>query len=517
MYKKNSACNNFQEIIEFSPALNGKMKNNSKTVGIIGSGIAGIALSIRLACKGYEVSVFEANDYPGGKLSELRLQNYRFDAGPSLFTLPEEVDNLFRLAGKEPEQYFRYKRLPVSCKYFYEDGTRIEAFAEPERFARELQQKTGVEAGHVMSAFENSRKLYELLGGLFMQRSLNSWKTWWNPDAFKAYGKLHRLDFFRNMDQANRALLKNEKAVQLFNRYATYNGSDPYQAPATLNIIPYLEMGLGAYFPEGGMHSITTSLYQLAKQLGVHFSFKSPVEQILLKGREAGGLLVNAKKHYFDAIVSNADMVSTYKKLLPAEVAPQRLLNQPKSSSALIFYWGIRHNFPELDLHNIFFSQDYQQEFKHIFEGESIYQDPTVYLNITSKYQPQDAPEGCENWFCMINVPHNNGKQDWDNLIGQARENILKKLNRVLGLNIEAYIECEDLLDPRLIESRTSSAGGALYGNSSNNKYAAFLRHSNKSSRVKGLYFCGGSVHPGGGIPLCLLSARITAEMIESD
>lgn len=493
------------------------MEKLGKTVGIIGSGISGIALSIRLACQGYGVSVFETNDYPGGKLSELKLQNYRFDAGPSLFTLPEEVDKLFRLAGKEPAHYFRYQRLPVSCKYFYEDGTRIEAFSEPERFARELQQKTGVETDRVMSAFENSRKLYELLGELFMHRSLNSWKTWWNPDAFKAYRNLHRLDFFRNMDQANRALLKNEKAVQLFNRYATYNGSDPYQAPATLNIIPYLEMGIGAYFPEGGMHSITKSLYQLAKQLGVQFYFGSPVEQIQLKGRTATDLLVNGRKFPFDTIVSNADMVSTYKKLLPQKLSPQRLLRQSKSSSALIFYWGIRRSFPELDLHNIFFSQNYQQEFKHIFKGESIYQDPTVYLNITSKYQPQDAPKGCENWFCMINVPHNNEKQDWDKLIGQARKNILAKLNRILGVKVESLIECENILEPRLIESRTSSAGGALYGNSSNNKYAAFLRHANKSSQIKHLYFCGGSVHPGGGIPLCLLSARITSELIKSN
>lgn len=484
-----------------------------KTAGIVGAGIAGIALSIRLACKGYKVRVFEANPYPGGKLSEIQLHGYRFDAGPSLFTLPQEVDNLFRLAGEQPENFFRYQKLPVACKYFWEDKTIIEAFAEPERFAHELEEKTGVDHRQVLKAFKNSKLLYNLLSDLFMHRSLHQWKTFVNPRAFKAYRNLHRMDFFRTMHQTNKKMLKEPKVVQLFNRFATYNGSDPYQAPATLNIIPYLEMGIGAYFPEGGMHSITTSLVGLAKRLGVEFHLNTPVERILLEGGKATGVFANGRAHTFDKLISNADMVSTYKRLLPAEKAPKRLLKQAKSSSALIFYWGMERQFPALDLHNIFFSENYQEEFRHIFEKGSIYFDPTVYINITSKYNPADAPEGCENWFVMINVPNNEG-QDWERLIAEARKNILRKLSRVLETDVASHIRCEDLLDPRLIEQRTSSAQGALYGNSSNSKYAAFLRHANKSSKIENLYFCGGSVHPGGGIPLCLLSAKITADLI---
>ena len=491
------------------------MKKSPQTAGIIGAGIAGLAVAVRLACKGYKVKVFEANEQPGGKLAEIRIGNYRFDAGPSLFTLPQEVDALFVLAGRKPQDYFRYHKLEVSCKYFYEDGTRIEAFAEPEKFAMELHDKTGVDPQRVLKAFRNSKTIYELLEGLFMRRPLHSWETWFNAASFKAYRNLHRMDFFRSMNQANQDLIGNKKAVQLFNRYATYNGSDPYQAPATLNIIPYLEMGIGAYFPEGGMYSITKSIFRLAKELGVEFNFGSRVNKIILRNRMATGIRANGEDHLFDKIISNADMVSTYKNLLPAEVSPKRLLSQPKSSSALIFYWGIKKTFPDLDLHNIFFSENYREEFRNIFEEGSIYHDPTIYISITVKHEPSDAPEGCENWFTMINVPNNSG-QDWEKLIREARKNILIKLSRILKVAIEDYIECESFLDPRTIESKTSSAGGALYGNSSNNKYAAFLRHANKSSRIKNLFFCGGSVHPGGGIPLCLLSAKITARLTEN-
>jgi len=189
-------------------------------------------------------------------------------------------------------------------------------------------------------------------------------------------------------------------------------------------------------------------------------------------------------------------------------VAPQKLLKQQKSSSAIIFYWGIKSSFDELDLHNIFFTGDYQEEFGHLFRSKTLTEDPTVYINITSKYRKEDAPEGGENWFTMINAPHNVG-QDWDQLIDDARANILKKLNRLLRRDVASLIEVEEVLDPRTIESKTSSSQGALYGNSSNNKFSAFLRHPNVSRKIKGLYFCGGSVHPGGGIPMALSSAKI--------
>jgi phytoene desaturase len=484
-----------------------------KTAGIIGAGIAGIASAIRLANKGYQVSIYEANAYPGGKLSEIRTDGYRFDAGPSLFTLPELVEELFALSGEQTEDHFRYLRLPVTCHYFYEDGTHIQAYADKEKFAREIHEKTGEPVEKIEKALSNSARLYTILADLFMKRSLHQWKTFVNAKALKAYTNLHRLDFFRNMNQANEDFFDDPRLVQLFNRYATYNGSNPYQTPATLNIIPHLEFNIGAFFPEQGMHSITLSLYELAKRLGVEFHFNARAEKILLNNRHIQGIQVNKEKITHDLVVSNMDIVNTYKKLLSDQPQPRLLLNQPKSSSALIFYWGIRKQFDQLDLHNIFFSEDYRQEFDYIFNKKDVYQDPTVYINITSKYKPDDAPEGGENWFTMINVPNNSG-QDWEDIIERSRKNILKKMSRMLDTDVASLITCESLLDPRLIEQRTSSSMGALYGNSSNNKYAAFLRHANFSRKYKNLYFCGGSVHPGGGIPLSLLSAKIAADQV---
>ena len=482
-----------------------------RSVIVIGAGIAGMASAIRLAQRGEIVTVLEANKYPGGKLTQISLNGYRFDAGPSLFTLPEEVESLFELCGLKTEDHFQYKSLDTSCHYFYPDGTFLKAYADRDKFVDELYEKLGEPKQNVEAALDQSGFLYQKLAPLFMYKSLHKRSTWLGTEALKAYTKLTRFGFGRSMHQANEKLFETEKAVQLFNRYATYNGSDPYQAPATLNIIPHLEFGKGAYFPAKGMHDITMSLYELAKKMGVRFQFNTKVKNIVVHEGKAKGVNTGMGFHKSDRVVSNMDVVGTYKKLLKGQYQPTKLLSQPKSSSALIFYWGIKKTFKQLDLHNIFFSGDYKTEFEHIFQKGTIYEDPTVYLNITSTQKPDDAPESCMNWFTMINVPNNQG-QDWDELIREAKQNILRKLSVQLGEDIEPLIEVEDILDPRSIELRTSSSQGALYGNSSNNKYAAFLRHANVSKKIKHLYFCGGSVHPGGGIPLCLLSAKIMAD-----
>ncbi|HMQ49381.1 MAG TPA: phytoene desaturase family protein [Saprospiraceae bacterium] len=486
------------------------MKNT--TTGVIGAGIAGLAAAVRLASHGDSVQVFEANAFPGGKLSQFQLGEYRFDAGPSLFTMPQYVDDLFRQAGEDPAEHFQYERLSVICHYFWEDGTRLQAYADPDHFAQEVHEKLGVPIRAIQQSLDDSRRKYELTGRIFLEKSLHRLDTWLDQRVLKSLLVLPTLDLFSTLNRVNERHLKHPKLVQFFNRYATYNGSDPYKAPGLLSIIPHFEQHIGAYFPKGGMHAITEAVYELARRKGVDFSFETPVKEVIVEQKRAIGLKTEGQTHRFDRIICNMDVFFAYDKLLPGQKQPKRILNQKKSTSALIFYWGIRKVFPELGLHNIFFSDNYREEFRHLAEGK-VYEDPTVYINITSKCEAGDAPLEGENWFTMINVPFIGG-QDWDAIIAKARKDILAKLSRILGQEVEPLIEVESLLEPRSIESRTASHLGALYGTSSNNRMAAFMRHPNFSRRIRDLYFCGGSVHPGGGIPLCLLSAKIVDELI---
>lgn len=480
---------------------------------IIGSGIGGIAASIRLALKGYHVTVFEAGETFGGKMQQFWLGDYRFDAGPSLFTLPHLVDELFTLAGRKPTDYFTYTRLDPITHYFWPDGSMLKAYADPVRFAKEAEQQLGVHEKEVQDVLAKSARLYKGTADTFLHKSLHKMDTYLSADVLKAFNCLFGLGLTTTMHAANQKQFSDPRFVQLLDRFATYNGSDPYQAPGTLNLIPHLEHNLGAFYPEGGIYAIAKSLVQLAEELGVLFKYNEEVERIeVVKGKVTG--IKTRKGNYAAAVVvSNMDIMPTYRKLMPHQKAPEKTLQQPRSSSALIYYWGIKKTFPELHLHNIFFSQNYKDEFEKIFKHKTISHDPTVYVNITSKLEPSDAPAASENWFVMVNVPHNQG-QDWEELIAVTRETVIRKLNRMLAVDLASLIEAEAVLDPLLIEQKTSSFAGALYGSSSNNRIAAFLRHPNFNSKIKGLYFCGGSVHPGGGIPLCLLSARIVGDML---
>jgi phytoene desaturase len=478
---------------------------------IVGAGIAGLASAIRLRKKGYEVSVYEANPYPGGKMHAAWFQGYRFDLGPSLFTLPWLVDELFELCGKNPGEYFRYLRKETLCHYFWEDGTRFFAPASEEDFAREAARTFGEDASRIQKYLQRNARKYEVTAPLFLEKSLHRPQTYFSVQTLKGLAASGSLGIFNSLDGVNRNAFNSPKLVQLFNRYATYNGSNPYRTPGIMSMIPHLEMALGTYYPEGGMHQIPMSLYHLACSEGVAFEFSHPVQQILTDKGKAVGLKTQRGTETADLVVSNMDIYPTYRKLLPQHKAPERTLSQERSSSALIFYWGIRGEFPQLDLHNIFFSEDYPGEFRNIFEEKTLGDDPTVYINITSKESPGDAPEGCENWFVMINAPGDHG-QDWEALVGRAREAILGKLSRNLGVALKDRIAVEEILTPGDIAKNTSSYRGALYGAASNNRFAAFLRHPNFTSSIRNLYFAGGSVHPGGGVPLCLLSAKIVGE-----
>ncbi|MCC7464943.1 MAG: phytoene desaturase [Saprospiraceae bacterium] len=482
------------------------------TAIVIGSGIAGIASALRLRAAGMDVQVFEANSYPGGKLHAFDINGYRFDAGPSLFTLPNLVTELFQLFGENPEKHFQYYQKQEVCHYFWEDGARFDAPADQDQFAEKAEAVFGLNADIVKKYLKLSRKKYDLTSGIFLEKSLHKFSTYWSAETLRSLVQMYQLEVNSSLNDVNEKRLKEPHLVQMFNRYATYNGSSPYKTPGIMSMIPHLELGLGTYFPKGGMHRISMSLYELALRQGVRFHFNQPVKEILVQNRRSVGVQTDSGQHFADWVVSNMDVYSTYKKLLPGQKHPERTLQQERSSSAVIFYWGIRREFPELDLHNIFFSGHYREEFASIFDQKTLHEDPTVYINITSKEEPGDAPKGCENWFVMINAPGDYG-QDWDQLVAQARENIIRKLQRMLGVDIAPLIEAEDVLTPPLIEKRTSSHRGALYGAASNTQFAAFLRHPNFSSSLKGLLCCGGSVHPGGGIPLCLLSAKITASL----
>lgn len=479
---------------------------------VIGSGIAGMASACRLAASGKQVAVYEQSSTYGGKIGEWRSQGFRFDKGPSLFTLPEVLDELFLSCKKNPREYYDYQQLPTVTKYYYSDGLELNAHSDLSAFQKELVDKLGENQNQLERFFKRIEEVYNFVYPIFLENPIAEFNRHLPGSYWDTFKMLLKIEGHKSLNSSNKEWFKHPKTVQLFNRFATYNGSNPYRAPATLNVIPHLEHKLGAFYVKGGMRKVAEAIYQLAIDLKVQFVFNSKVEKIMVTHGQARGIVTDGKEVFSDGVVCNMDINKAYPLLLKKERQPSMILNQEKSTSALVFYWGMDISDSHFDVHNVLFSSDYKYEFDCLAKGE-ISQDPTVYVYISSKAEASDAPKGKENWFVMINVPPNEG-QDWARIKQEARKSILAKLNNLFEEDVSEQIVMEEVLDPIIIEESTSSDKGALYGNSSNSMFSAFLRHQHRNKRINDLYFVGGSVHPGGGIPLCLLSAKIATDVV---
>ncbi|MBN2403528.1 MAG: phytoene desaturase [Spirochaetes bacterium] len=484
---------------------------------VIGAGLGGLSAAIEIALLGIEVDLFEQNETAGGKAGSIFIDGFRFDTGPSLLTMPFVLESIFNDSGKNINNYLTIKPLESHCAYFFPDGTEIIAFSDLQKFAAEIINNTSDNKINLITYLNYCRDIYELTADLFLFNDFHDCNTFKKYSSFRTLLNIRKIDSMRTMHKANSSFFKDPKTIQLFDRYATYNGSNPYLAPATLNIIPHVEYNMGSYIVEQGIYAVSESLAKLAGQVGVNIYTNKRVNSILHNDGKVSGILVNNEKINYDFVVSNADASVTYAQLLNdiKTKNAKRYAKLEPSSSAMVFYWGMDY-ISSLGIHNIIFSEDYQKEFHEIFNKSSCPNDPTVYIYISSKFKSDDALPGTENWFVMINAPYDKN-QDWEHETTKSRDRIINKINRTLNISIESKIRGEQILTPPDIERKTSSHKGSLYGISSNSRTAAFLRQSNKSKQYKGLYFCGGSVHPGGGIPLVLLSGKLAARAIAKD
>ncbi len=487
---------------------------NQKTEAVvIGAGIAGIAVALRLRAQGMQVVVLENKSTYGGKLNVLTHDGYRWDKGPSLFTLPKQVDELFELFGKNPTDLFGYERIEEPCRYYFSDGSDFLFVANPEIRNRALiehfKHKNGQAA---IDYIAESKATYEYIGDFFVDHPKYKLKNIFDRDLLKRYPTLISKKLTRSLNAYNSSKFDDPNLVQLFNRYATYNGSDPFQMSGLYSMIPHLEMNDGTYFPKKGMRSIVDSLYDLAIEQGVDFRFN--VADIAAKKVNNQFEITTSQGALETAnLISAMDCVPFYRDVLKDKKLALKYEKQARSTSALIFYWAVELIIPELKLHNVFFGADYLKEFRAIFHDMGLVEDPTVYIHLSSIVNPADAPVNGQNWFVMVNVPAGM-------VIGEEQRNAIRNyiiklvLNR-LHVNIEPFLRYENYWDPVRIGADTGGFEGALYGAASNSKIAALTRHGNTSSKYKNLYFCGGTVHPGGGIPLVLKSSKIVASLIQ--
>lgn len=488
-----------------------------KRCAVIGGGIGGLSAALLLAHKGFRVDLFDGQHSPGGKALSTEKDGFRFDTGPTLFTMPFVLENIFKATGRTLGDYLELVPLEEITRYFYPDGTRFRAYRDMKRYYEEAKRAFTDPPQSLARFFSYCKTIYDLTADIFLFTPFQEWKDLildryrWSrlPEQWK-------MDPLRSMHRANRRFFSDPRLVQLMDRFATFNGSSPYRVPATLNIVAHVEH-MGAFVPAKGIRRIPEALQKAGAEEGVVYHFDMPVTKIVRRGRQVTGIECGVRKYDFDIVVSNSDVYHTYMELLgrPNMLPALKYRFLKPSTSALVFYWGIQGTEDLLATHNILFSENYRKEFRDLLMRKICPEDPTVYIYISSRFNPEDAPKGSENWYVMINAPYLHKKQDWGKEIERSRERILEKIRGTLGIDIENRIVMEEVLTPEDIEKRTLSRQGSIYGISSNNTVAAFLRQRNRSTQFKGLYFCGGSATPGGGIPLAMLSGKITADLIE--
>lgn len=495
--------------------MNPSNKQEPETIAIIGSGIAGVSAAIRMAVSGKKVHVYEANNYLGGKMYEWHHNGFRFDMGPSVFTMPDYVEDLFKIAGKDPADYIQIVRPELPFNYFFDDGLVLNFYADVEKLIREIASKTSDDEESIRNFLDNIQTKFDLTNTVFLQNSLHILSNYLSKDAFRGLMNFRKVEVFKSMDEANRNNFADEHTVRLFNSFASYLGSNPFKAPGVLNVISHFQLNAGIYLPLGGMRAIMDSLVKVATELGVEFHLNAPVQKINVEKNNCTGITVGNSIVNADAVISNMDVYQAYKQLMPEQKGPSSVLDHPKSHSVLVFLWGMKKSFPQLALHNMILANDMRDEYNTMFNNSDIGDDFTSYIYVSSKSNPADAPEGCENWYVLINAPHLKEGQNWEEIQLRVKARLLERLQKVLGEDVSPYIAFEKIQDPRDLATQTNSAFGAIYGNSFNSKFSVFMRHPNFSGKIKNLYFCGGTVHPGGGVPLSILSSKIVAGLID--
>lgn len=481
----------------------------SKEIIIIGAGLGGLSAACRLAKAGFSVSVLEKNETVGGKVNIVEADGYKFDTGASLLTMRHVLEDLFDFCEKRIEDYLEILPLEPICRYFWTDGTAFDASQNIEKTESEIAKLEPQDVENFRRYLADSRQKYEISERTFLAKSLNDLPSLLTP---KNLPDLLRISTLKTLDKHNANYFKSEKLRQLFNRFATYNGSSPYQTPATFALIPYVEFGLGAWYVRGGMYQIPRALERLAAESGVKIYTESEVEKIVVENGKAVGVRVGGEVFAADVIVSNADAIETYRELLPVE--NRKIEAREPSCSGFVLLLGTRKKFNQLAHHNIFFSDDYKAEFDAIFKEKIPAPHPTIYICATSRTDETQSPANHENLFVLINAPYTNAKVDWEKEKQNYRDLIIEKLES-FGLDgLNDSIDFEEIITPTDFETKYRANKGSIYGISSNGIFSAFLRVPNKAKDVENLYFAGGATHPGGGIPLVLLSGKMTAEMI---
>lgn len=492
--------------------------SNKQRVVVIGGGLGGLSAAISLATEGFAVQLLEKNDKVGGKLNIMTKDGFTFDLGPSILTMPAIFEALFSRAGKNMADYVQIQKVEPHWRNFFEDGTVVDLCEDPQQQRRELDKLSPDTYPQFLRFLDYSKNLCtEIEAGYFAKGLDGFW------DLLKFYGpwrSLLNFDVFRSMDQGVRRFITDPKLIEILNYFIKYVGSSPYAAPAMLNVLPYIQYHYGLWYVKGGMYGLAQAMEKLALELGVEIRLQAEVSDIQKQGGRASAVkLASGEVLPADIVVSNMEVIPAMEKLLHSPASElQKMQRFEPSCSGLVLHLGVNRLYPQLAHHNFFYSDHPQEHFDAVFKSHRLSDDPTIYLVAPCKTDPTQAPDGCEIIKILPHIPHLDPDkpltaQDYAAL----RERVLLKLERMGLTDLRQHIVTEEYWTPLDIEARYYSNRGSIYGVVSDRFKNLGFKAPQRSSELSNLYFVGGSVNPGGGMPMVTLSGQLVRDKILAD
>ena len=489
---------------------------------VIGGGMGGLSAAIGLASRGARVTLLEKNERLGGKLNVWASGGFTFDTGPHVLTMPWALEEVFAAAGRRLTDAVPLVPLETVCRYHFPGPapTFWDAPADPEAAARAVNDFAPGEAAGFRRFLTYAQRVSDATTEPFLRQDFGaSVRGIPSPSQWRQLGGFLSLQPWRSLRNVVRECFSDLRLRQVFELYALYSGSHPARCSGIFATVADVQWRQGTYYVQGGLYQLAEQLSNIAQDLGVNMISNAPVREVIVKaGRARGVVTGDGVRRFADAVVCNADSLTALKTLVPPadrrRWPDQRVDAIEPSTSAFLLLLGVEGTYPQLAHHNSFLAADGDAEFHAIFDECRPAADPTVGVACQSVTDPTRAPAGCSNLFVMTNPPALGDAFDWRTEALAYRERVLLKLEAMGLTDLRRRIMVEQMWTPLDLQSRYGAHRGAIYGLSSNGGRQAFLRPPQVSPDVKGLYFVGGSTHPGGGLPLCALSGTNVARQI---
>ena len=490
----------------------------AKNVAVIGGGLGGMSAAISLQAAGYQVEVFEKNSHLGGKLNLLEQDGFTFDLGPSIFTLPAIFEDLFKRAGEKMEDYVQLDAVTPHWRNIFEDGLTLDLFQEQDRMREELRKLPGDAEKHwqqLQDFLSYARQQYSILDSGYLQEGLDGL---WEFLRHYGLGKVGKeIDYKPSMAEAIAQRLEDPALRSIFEYFIKYVGSSALAAPGYMNMMPIIQFDYGLWYVRGGMYCLGEGLARLMEKLGVKVHLETDVQAITHQGKTVTGLtLTDGRNLEFDLVVSNMEVVPTYQKLLGESDRFLRKLDKFKPAcSGLVIHLGTDRIYDKLAHHNFIYSDNQHKHFQTVFEKGQLPEDPTLYVVAPTRTDASKAPAGCDNIKILPHIPPlDEGSHITPEDYLALRERVLDKMERTCCPDLRKHTVTEDFLTPLDIERLYRSNKGSIYGVVSDWKLNHGFKAPKTSSKYKNLYFCGGSINPGGGMPMVVLSGQKVADRI---